>query len=346
MTLIGIDCRFASQKVGLGTYTKEMVIHLVHCQKDSYVLFVRNLDEQWLDHIPSHVTIIHADFDHYSIKEQLYFPMLMRQCAIDILFSPHFNIPFFCPVPFVVTIHDLILHRYPNTRSFVKQCAYKLLMHRAIVKSKHIIAVSAYTKSEILSHYGKNIFTKLSIITEGVNPIFTEKTQPIDIFSKYIIPRRYFLYVGNAKKHKNVQMLIDAHAQLKDAPPLILISNGIEATRLSLHHDVILLQDVPFDDLPSFYKQALCFITPSLYEGFCLPILEARACGCPVIASNTTAIPEVACPYSILVEPTSSALSLAMSHPPKQSSPPEEKYNWESSAIALSAILSRVYGKN
>jgi len=346
MALIGIDCRFAHKGVGLGTYTRELVTQLVHSSTDDFVLFVRSLDEQWLEAIPSHVAILTADFDHYTFKEQFAFPRLLKKLHLDLFFSPHFNVPFFCPVPFVVTIHDLILHRYPNQTSFIKQMAYRILMKRAVYKSEHIIAVSCYTQSELLSVYGNTISEKVSVVAEGVSPVFTPKAT-VDVCKKYHIPKEFFLYVGNAKEHKNVQMLVDAHRSLSSPPALVLVSGGSEARQLTLHDGVILLQNISFDDLPSFYATAKCFVTPSLYEGFCLPILEARSSDCPVIAVDATAIPEVSGPSAMLASPSVEALAKALSNPPAKSTPPEDVFSWENAAIQTSDILSSVvYGQN
>ncbi len=344
MALIGIDCRFAAKPAGLGTYTRELVTHLVHSSVDDFVLFVRSADEQWLDEIPSHVAIITADFDHYSLKEQIQFPRIMKKLHLDLLFSPHFNVPYFCPVPFVATIHDLILHRYPNQTSLIKQLAYRILMKRCVKKARHIIAVSNYTSSEIASIYGDIISNKVSVVTEGVNPLFAN-AEDIDVFSQYSLPKKYFLYVGNAKEHKNVQMLIDAHAQNPDGPDLVLICSGSEASLLKLNERVHLLQDIPFEHLPSLYKKAVCFVTASLCEGFCLPILEARLSTCPVIAVHATAIPEVAGLEALLTDPTVDSLAEALNNPPTKTSPPGDEHNWETVAIETSAILSSVlYG--
>jgi glycosyltransferase involved in cell wall biosynthesis len=346
MALIGIDCRFASKDVGLGTYTRELVLQLVHSSTDDFVLFVRSATEPWLDGIPSHVAVVTADFNHYTLKEQIAFPRLIRHLHLNLLFSPHFNVPYFCPVPFVVTIHDLILHRFPNQTSRLKQIAYRILMKRAVAKAQKIIAVSEYTQSELLSVYGNSIASKISTVTEGVNPLFSS-SDVVNVQKKYTIPSDYILYVGNAKEHKNVQMLIDAHSNESNAPDLVLISGGSEARKLKMNSRVHLLQDIPYSDLPSFYKHATCFVTPSLYEGFCLPILEARASGCPVIAMNVTAIPEVSGPHTVLVEPSLEALTHALGAIPTKTSFPEEEYSWEYAATTTNAILtSAINGQN
>jgi len=342
MSRIGIDCRFASQSVGLGTYARELVTELLQQGNHEYVLFVRSTTEPWIAHLPKNAQIIVADFMHYSFSEQILFPRVIARQKIDVFFCPHFNVPFFCPVPFVVTIHDLILHRYPNQAHIFKRIAYRILMQRAVKKARKIIAVSAYTASEITYFYGEHFSTKIEIVTEGVSDTFSATEKPIDIFRKYSIPKDFFLYVGNAKQHKNVQMLVDAHRTSKTPSALVLVCGGPEALALQLTENVHLLQDIAIEDIPSFYAQARCFVTASLYEGFCLPILEARKADCPVIASNRTAIPEVAGSKALLIEPMEEALALAFAHPPTDSSPPDTKFSWESAAKMTENVLSNV----
>ena len=345
MTRIGIDCRFASQGVGLGTYTRELVIELLAQGHFEYVLFVRSMDEPWIAHLPKDTKIVVANYPHYSFAEQLFFPLLIARQKIDLFFCPHFNVPFFCPVPFVVTIHDLILHRFPNQASILKRLAYRILMRRSVTKARKIIAVSAYTASEIVYFYGKHFARVIEVVTEGVSEAFSSPVTDSDICTKYAIPKDFFLYVGNAKQHKNVPMLIAAHKESKSPSPLVLICGGVEAKTLQLHENVYLLQNISFEDLPLFYAQARCFVTASLYEGFCLPVLEARKAGCPVIATNRTAIIEIAGANAVLVEPTPSDFAHAFQNPPTKSDPPDAIYSWQSAAkITHDLLTNTLYG--
>ena len=339
MARIGIDCRFASLFVGLGTYTRNMVQNLVVDSVDTLVLFVQSKDEKWLREVSEPVEILEAPYAHYSFAEQIQFPSVIRKSKIELLYVPHFNVPYFCPVPFVATVHDLILHKFPNNASFIKRSAYKLVINRALSKARHIIAVSEFTKSEIGSAYGSNALKKTSVVTEGIDAAFTE-TDDRDILKFYDLESGYFLFVGTAKQHKNVQMLIDAHELSGTGTPLIIVTNGEEADRLLIHDGVRVLLGVDTEELPALYSGAGCFVTASLYEGFCLPILEARACGCPVIAVNASAIPEVAGSNARLIEPTIDAIADALKNPPSTSDTPEDRYNWNHSAKEISAILT------
>lgn len=318
MKTIGIDCRFASTSTGLSRYTREIAQSLVKRGGARYVLFVRSNTEQW---IPSgaNVTVIEAPFPHYSLSEQLRFPSVITHAQIDLLFVPHFNAPLFCPVPFVVTVHDLILHRYPNDASFIKQFAYRLLMKRAVTKAQSIISVSNFTKSELVQAYGPGIEKKIAVIHEAVSSSFAAPSSDItaSTLKRHALTKPYFLYVGNAKQHKNVQTLIDAFVMLNDhSHELVLVTGGKESQLLPEPTGVCILRDMPDADLPSLYAGAVCLVSASLYEGFGLPLWEAAACGCPAIVSNRASFPEIAPLGTVLTDPTAEHFAQAMRSPP------------------------------
>ena len=343
MKTIGIDCRFASSTSGLGRYTREIVTHLLKRHDPlQYVLFVRSVDEDWLKQLSTTGYKLHAtSFPHYSLAEQILFPEILKRAKIDLLFSPHFNIPLLCPEPFVCTIHDLILHRFPNQASLLKRLAYRTVIQRSIRQARKIIAVSHFTTREILSIYGSHLAPKISTIHEGIERAFEHRSESEQktIRAKYQLTSPFFLYVGNAKEHKNVQMLIDAHATMNLQPSqLVLVTGGPEAKRLHLHGNVLLLPNVEDRDLPALYSAARAFVTASLYEGFCLPALEAIACGCPVIASNRSALPEVLGHGALLIEPAIEAFTRAMEYPP-QCYPPKKSFSWDEAAAKTIEVL-------
>jgi len=319
MTHIGIDCRFSLGHSGIGRYTREIVPLLISLGSDfSFTLFVRSGKEEWLKDLPGTFSVVEADIPHYSVAEQFRFPLQIRSSGIDLLFAPHFNVPLRCGVPFIVTIHDLILHRYPNQASFLKRRAYRFLMKRSVRKSGKVIAVSAFTAQELVSVYGESIRKKITVIHEGISSQFSPRSEEEQerVRNAYGIRGAFFLYVGNAKEHKNVQLLIDAFRKASPDAQLLLVSSGKEAGRLSLSPGVRILDSVLDADLPALYSAARATVTASLYEGFCFPILEAAACGCPVIATNGSAIAEVAPSGALLLEPTEEAFAKAFSSLP------------------------------
>lgn len=341
MKTIGIDCRFASTQSGLGRYTRELISHLV-TRNDSmdYVLYVRDANESWLRPLSSCAKIVTADFQHYSFKEQIGMSRMLNEPRVDMLFSTHFNVPLVSSIPFVVTIHDLILHRYPNRSSYIKRYGYKKVMKHAVRKAQRIIAISNFVADEICKEYGERMRPKITVIYEGISDIFRKQPEEAcaAVRMKHNLEKPFFLYVGNAKQHKNVQLLIDAFNRAAVAgTELILVTGGKEASKLKLRNNVRIIYDISDKDLPALYSAATCFVTSSLYEGFCLPIIESRACGCPVIAANTAAIPEAAGPETLLLDPTLDAFSAGFQSPPNSAVPPE--FSWDDTAEQTLAVL-------
>lgn len=321
MTHIGIDCRFSFGHSGIGRYTREIVPFLISESNNlSFTLFVRSENEEWLKKLRGECSIVEADIPHYSVAEQYRFPSLIKKSGIDLLFAPHFNIPLRCNVPVVVTIHDLILHRYPNQASYLRRSAYRFLMKRSVCNAKQIIAVSEFTAQEIASLYGDNYREKVTVIHEGISSQFSprSKEEQEAVRNSYDLPGDFFLYIGNAKEHKNVHLLIDAFAMASPNADLLLVTGGKEAERLTLSPGVKILHSVPDEDLPALYSAARATVTASLYEGFCFPVLEAAACECPVIATNGSAIAEVAPVGALLLNPTVEAFADAFANPPER----------------------------
>ncbi len=313
MPRIAIDCRFASSPSGLGRFTRELVPALL-ARRDSweYVLIVRDAHEEW---IPSNANVIAFPAPHYSFKEQFALPSLLKKEKIDLLFSPQFNVPFFLSVPFVCTVHDFILHRYPNQASFLKRIAYRLLMKRSVTRAKKIMTISEFTRGELRSLYGERAFGRTVLAYPGVSPLFS-RTAPDEtekVLRKHDLQPGYLLYVGNAKEHKQVPLLIRAFEKLNDpSAHLVLVASGKEARSLTLPSNVRLLQDVHDQDFPALYTAAAGCVSASACEGFGLPFAEAFACGCPVAAFRVTSIPEVTGDLAILTEPDEQAMSDAM----------------------------------
>lgn len=341
-----LDCRFAATHSGLGRFTRELVTALL--RRDDvvdYRLLVTQAPQDWLPAGHGHALVPTA-IRHYSIAEHIRLPRIIAQSGATLLFSPHFNVPWTCPVPFVATVHDLILHRYPNEASWVKRIAYRRLLRRTVLRSRRLCTVSAFVRDELVRCYGAGLAATIALLHEGVGPVFAPR--PTDAVQETLrrhgVLRPFFLYVGNAKEHKNVQTLIDAFAQsgVRDAD-LLLVTAGPETSRLRLAEGVRIIAPVEDSDLASLYAGARAFVTASLYEGCCLPVLEARHCGCPVIASNSTAIPEVAGEGAMLLPPDRDAFAAAFASPPPRTGAPAHRWEWDRTASEVADVLLQTY---
>lgn len=344
-----VDCRFAHTHTGLGRYTRELTAALLRRGDPlSYVLLARRQPD-WLGGVAANVIV--RDIPHYSFAEQRELPRLIASTGVDVFYSHHFNVPWFCPVPFVPTVHDLILHSYPDASPLLKRAAYRVLMHRAVRGAAAIVTVSAFVERELATTYGSAVLEKTVTAGEGVPPVFAP--QPPErvraVRAAYGCERPYFLYVGNCKEHKNVQTLIDAFAVSGADAELLLVTAPEEAARLRLLSGVRVLSGINDADLAALYSGANATVTASLYEGFGLPVLEALHCGSPVIAANRAAIPEVADGHALLVEPTVAAFAQAFLAPPPRPVL-AKRAGWEAPAqrvaLALSRLSARVTGRS
>lgn len=328
---IGIDARFYGPLgKGLGRYTQEIVDKITEIDSENeYVIFLskNNFDE----FIPKSEKVIKvlADIPWYGFAEQLKMPAIISKQKLDLIHFPHFNVPIFCPVPFVVTIHDLILTKFPTIRAttlgpltyFIKNIAYRFGINIAVSRSQKIIAVSEYTKKDIIEQFGV-ASEKVSMIYEGVADLhkssdsrFMAKLKAEEILSGYCILGPYLLYVGNAYPHKNLESLISVFISLrKNHPFLKLVMVGRDdyfyqrlklfAQKLGIGSESIIFPGyVPDRDLQTLFEQAAVYVFPSKYEGFGLPPLEAMSRGCAVVSSEATCLPEILGDAAVYFDP-------------------------------------------
>ncbi len=227
----------------------------------------------------------------------------------NILFIPAHILPFFCPVKSVLVIHDLGFERFPEYYSFWQRIYYSWTHRYSFKKAAKIIVPSEFTKKEIIELY-RVTEDKIEVIPEGYDRetfyLVDDKAKIASIRVKYGIKGSYFLYVGRLEKKKNVKGLIDAYKEfcaanigLKNIPRLVLAGKKsfggreIETAISGFESNILYLGYVHDKDLVYLYNGAEAFIFPSFYEGFGLPLIEAMACGCPVLTSNGASLPEV-----------------------------------------------------
>jgi glycosyltransferase involved in cell wall biosynthesis len=243
--------------------------------------------------------------------------------APDVLFVPAHVLPLTHP-PSVATIHDLGYCHFPEAHTRRARLYLEWGTRHNARASRLVIADSRATRDDLVRLYGvpqRKTRVAYPGIRPGLAPVHEHAA--IDrVLDKYGIPRPYLLYVGTLQPRKNLLRLIEAFAALPDGHVLVLAgkkgwlySDILErAQRSGVGHRVIFTGYVPDDDLPALLSGAQLFVFPSLYEGFGLPVLEAMACGIPVVCSDTSSLPEVAGDAALLVPPTDvSALAAAMS---------------------------------
>lgn len=312
---IGIDCRMYGLKHGgVGRYIENLVEELYKNDNNhQYVLFVRKdfLDSQKF--LSPNFKIVLADFPHYSLKEQVFFPLIISKENLDIMHFPHFNVPVFYFGKYLVTIHDLIKHTSKGMQTttknawlyWLKYLGYKLVFVSAVNRAKKIITPSKFVKGEIIKEYQVDP-QKIEVTYEGFdNKIQNQKKE---VLKKYQIEKPFLLYVGSVYPHKNVENLIKAvvilnqenHPSFPKVTLVIVCGRSVFWQRLQSKIKEMNVEDlvkmtgfVPDEELGSFYQEALVFTFPSLSEGFGLPGLEAMANSLPLICSDIPVFHEI-----------------------------------------------------
>lgn len=213
--------------------------------------------------------------------------------------------------PAVTTVHDLAFIHYPETVHPRVLRVQRRRLNRAIKLGAYFIADSESTKNDLVETYHLKS-ARIRVVYPGVGSEFVPATSNRikQVKTKYHLPAHYLLTLGTREPRKNLPRLIAAHQLLRrrdpSLPPLLI------AGRYGWGHEeqpvegVIVSGFIPDSDLPALYSGASAFVYPSLYEGFGFPVLEAMACGTPVVTSNISSLPEVAGSAGVLVDPTSS----------------------------------------
>jgi alpha-1,3-rhamnosyl/mannosyltransferase len=239
---------------------------------------------------------------------------------IDIFHAPDHRIPKLFGVPVVATIHDAIplLHPEwlsPNLRR-IKQAVFKQTGHWA----NHVITISRHSAEDLVYAFGLDP-NQITVVSQAVEQVFFDRLtseETNQVLAKYGLRAGFYIFVGTLQPRKNVERIIQAHRQLpsslRQERPLVIVGrNGWETEnllpnleKLESSGDGKWLRYVPRSDLFALLQSAGAMVFPSLYEGFGFPVLEGFASQIPVIASNTTSLPEVAGDAALLVDPLSS----------------------------------------
>jgi glycosyltransferase involved in cell wall biosynthesis len=312
---------FRNKKHGIEIVSLEILRALQMIDQDNkYEVFAKT-DSDHSCLLPSVSLKIHrTPAFPYPIWEQLFLPLFSRKCKVEILHCTANTAPLFYAAPLVVTIHDLIYldkiemkgSSYQNFGNLYRRWIVPIIAKKAAA----IITVSSYAKNEIVKklHIPEH---KIFVIHNGVHEKFRviAASQIINAFKKkYQLPLNFFLHFANEAPRKNTLGTLRAFVYYcKNNPtPLHLVLtntnvekiikmlNSIQASEVSKF--IVCLPYLPAADLPLLYNAAELFLYPSYNEGFGLPIIEAMACGTPVITANNSSLPEVAGDAAFLVD--------------------------------------------
>lgn len=318
---IGFDAkRLFNNYTGLGNYARTLVKNYVQTSSNSINLYATHSNNNPAtefffnsNNISIHITksIFKSIWRSFGIVKQL------KKDRIDIYHGLSNELPFGIKksgIKSIVTIHDLIFKIYPETYPFLDKLIYDFKFRYACDNADKIIAISQQTKRDIIQFY--NIpADKIDVVYQSCNDLFfIENYQDKSILEKYNFPDKYNLYVGTVNERKNLKAIIKSYSLLDKAvlTPLVIVGNGGRYKQeciqlideLELKKSFIWVDNLEkMEDLQCAYQNAKCFIYPSFYEGFGIPVIEAILSKTPVITSNTSCLPEATGGNAIHINP-------------------------------------------
>jgi glycosyltransferase involved in cell wall biosynthesis len=317
---------------GMMIYTIQIIKNLIKIDNENkYIIYCRDEVPQQLNALHSSVSFRILKSKNRKILQQIRIPVAALLDRLDLVFFPYHSAALVCPCTSIVTIHDLFPYIVPEqfakthssefhgsiVTSVINKAYWKSMLKAACKRVDRIIAVSQATKRDIV-----NIFhirnEKIDVVYEGVDREYFCVDKSVDKLAlfqeKYGLPEKYILCVGT-HAYKNIEGIVKAFSivrkKYQNSITLLIAGNKTYVqkeifqlvTDLNLESGIIFTGFFPAEDLKYLYQCAEVFLFPSFYEGFGLPVLEAFACGTPVVTSNTGSLPEVGGEAALLVDP-------------------------------------------
>lgn len=324
---IGIDARLL-YKEGIGRHIAEVLAGVSKLRPEhEYVVYVKPADmgrDRWELPRRPNVRLSYLPGTPFLLREQIALVRAMKQDRLDLFHATFdYGVPLRAPCKVVLTVHDAWFGPQTYFRSPVRRIYYQTMTRRGLRLAVRVLTVSEFVKNKILTYCGDepSLASKIRVIPNGVgeefHPSIGARAIP-PLVRKYGIDR-YLLYVGALATHKNFRGLLDGYARLHrrlPASPRLVVAGkrnpGLSdpariVQEYGLDGAVLLPGYVPDAELPALYRGAEAFVFPSLHEGFGLPVVEAMACGTPVLSSDAGAIPEVVGDAALLVDPADPA---------------------------------------
>lgn len=364
MLRIAVDARpLAHPQTGIGRYTESLLRRLVKMGHQWFLYSDRAIIPRFAidDHVQVRMGNSRPGSPLSLVYSQLVFPRWARGDCVDLFWSPRHHLPLRLPnsVKGVVSVHDLVWKRYPETMRGMNKFLERGLMSPSLRKAAGIIAVSDFTASEIALEY-PDCEPRCMTIPEAA------EVSTVTYEEQFPLPEGpYLLFVGTPEPRKNLPRLLQAYASARQQgveQTLVLVGGGgwgdvdVEATikSLGLEQAVQCRGQVSDAELGALYASATALLMPSLYEGFGLPALEAMSHGTPVIASDCSALPEVVRDGGLLVDPQSvSSITAAITRLCTDADLRGELadkarwqasgFNWDRSAEMTLAALERIH---
>jgi glycosyltransferase involved in cell wall biosynthesis len=258
--------------------------------------------------------VVDVSLSPFSLRQQWMIPPLLADLGADVYHSPYYLMPFRAGIPTLLTVYDLIPLLFPRQASLRARLLFRWATALALKTASHVIAISQATRRDVLKAYRVSP-DKLSVVPLAADPAFhpSHAFEIEGVRHRYGLPDRYALYLGSNKPHKNLVRLVEAWAGANVSSASLVIAGAWDphyaqprerTLELGVENTIHFLGPIPEQDLCALYGGAMFAVFPTLYEGFGLPVLEAMACGTPVICSNASSLPEVAGDAALYFDPT------------------------------------------
>ena len=320
---IGIEAQriFRKNKHGMDYVVLQEIIELQKMDhRNEYYIFVAPGPDRCLEDT-SNVHIIEIEGNFYPTWEQLSLPKVASEVGVELLHCTSNTAPIRCDIPLILTLHDIIFlePRDKQNKSLYQNLGWfyrRMVVPRILKKCRRIITVSEFEQNNIISKLGLPR-KQVAMIYNGYNSWFRPMEDTDCVFAKYMAERGYLFFLGNTDPKKNTERTLIAYSKYLERSS---VKRKLLMADLDRHYlnDIIernhienILSHIEMPgyivntDLPYVYSAAFAFLYTSLRESFGIPLLEAMACGTPVVTSNTSSMPEIAGPDAILVNPES-----------------------------------------
>ena len=372
---IGIEAQriFRKNKHGMDYVVLEEIKELQKIDtRNEYFVFVAPGEDRCLTDTRN-VHIMEIGNGFYPMWEQIALPRAIKELNLDILHCTSNTAPLRCKVPLILTLHDIIFleTRDKTNHSFYQNLGWlyrRLVVPRILKKCKRIITVSEFELNNIVSKLSIPR-EQMAMIYNGFNEWFKPTTEEDFTYQKYINQSGYFFFLGNTDPKKNTERTLIAYSKYLEKSDVkrqllmadldrfflndILNRNNIEHIRKM----IVMPGYIVNSDLPNIYNNAFAFLYTSLRESFGIPLLEAMACGTPVITSNTSSMPEIGGKDAILINPespdeiTEKMLQLERdrdfyNQQKKIGLERAQLFSWKETAEQLLIVYESVYKKN
>ncbi|MCU0495648.1 MAG: glycosyltransferase family 4 protein [Chloroflexaceae bacterium] len=309
------------RRAGVSHYIEQVLKHLALVDgRNRYTIYTTHGLDQAALGLPPRFAVTPSRLPTINPRvripwEQFLAPLLLRTNGASLFHGTLNVVPLACPVPSVVTIHDLAFIRFPQTFRSYNRTYLDFMTRTTVRRAARILAVSEHTKREVVGMLGvppERVVVTPNAVRDHFRP--PEPSALAAFRTRHSLPEQFVLYVGTLEPRKNLSRLLDAYAQIaRDTNVPLLIGGGKgwlyqpvfeRLEQLGLKDRVQFIGYIEEEELPLWYAAATLFVFPSIYEGFGMPPLEAMACGTPVLTSNSSSLPEVVGDAGLTFDPT------------------------------------------